>query len=372
MGRAQELLPKINVYLALVSAVCALITLSLITWGRIYATRGEMNRVSIRLTQGMVLVIIFKASVMLLFMFSTHGGIVCTGLSFIVHWLSLVYIFFGVSIAANLHCVALRGARPNPFREALCWILPLLAATVLMGSSLIAGRLGLDNDTLSCEFRNRKSTSTHVWIWISFLVWILVSGLYCSYIVLKVLFGQGLAVAFDPVEYEKKSTDTNLCALISDLKTLVHGIAFYCFIPVITQTGFFINTAYGLLYNDSNLLLVYISVIGTGLSGILTLAAFLKDPSLRGLIRSQQHKRCAGTPYSNFTHRPLSKSSLSNTSLDWTPPTTYTSVLSWGNKINYLRKSLPPLPCCQGIPPHPLTPSCRTCPDDIKLFVQNL
>lgn len=53
-------------------------------------------------------------------------------------------------------------------------------------------------------------------------MWIPVSGIYCSYVVLKVLFGQGLAVAFDPVEYEKKSTDTNLCALIADLRLLVH------------------------------------------------------------------------------------------------------------------------------------------------------
>lgn len=82
--------------------------------------------------------------------------------------------------------------------------------------------MGLDNATLSCEFRDRQSASTRIWIWICFLVWIPISGIYCSYVVLKVLFGQGLAVAFDPVEYEKKSTDTNLCALIADLRLLVH------------------------------------------------------------------------------------------------------------------------------------------------------
>lgn len=154
MSRARELLPRINLYLTAVSAASALLTLLLITCGRQFAVRGEMKRVSVRLTQGVSLVVLLKAGVMLLFMYTSTAGAVCTGLSFAVHWLSLLYVFLGVAMAANLHSVALRGAKPHPLREPVCWILPLMLATALIGAPL---------GKRKSESANPQSLASWVW-----------------------------------------------------------------------------------------------------------------------------------------------------------------------------------------------------------------
>ncbi|KAI0218606.1 hypothetical protein L0F63_004714 [Massospora cicadina] len=265
----------VNVILNGLSGGCGLVVVvALITL--ILIQPEAMNRVSIRFTLAVSLVDFLKAVAIIFYIFVNVEGSICVGLAFATQWLTLVYLSLNVAIAINLQLVFVEG-RPFDSRwERRYWVGSLLLPSLIMVVPLTLGKLGFDSTTQTCEYKT--GPSSYLWLWSCWLIWMVLACVYCFVIVLLTI-----------VSLKRKANLLDQLASPSqvkkDIKSLILRVSLYCIIPTITQMWFVIFKVYWHHTRDLNIVIVYLSVVGSDLPGILNLVALLLDPAFKNAIR---------------------------------------------------------------------------------------
>ncbi|KAJ9066887.1 hypothetical protein DSO57_1005267 [Entomophthora muscae] len=246
-----------------------------------------MNRRSIRFTLA-ISVCCWSYNVVL------EDGVVCEGISFAFHYLTLVYFFLNVAVALNLQLVFVHGVIAGKKHELIYWYVCIGLPYVLLLFPLSAGKIGQDNGY--CEFRDPTTLETNLYVYLCFLVWCISSCLYCAVavILVTVRLRQKVTV-LDCILKRTRNVKEN-----SDLKKkvekLIFRISLYCIIPVVTQVGYIILRVIASYDPSPYLPLIYISVVGSDVPGILNLLVLLLDPAFSSAVESVLLKRGIRVP----------------------------------------------------------------------------
>ncbi|KAJ9053648.1 hypothetical protein DSO57_1022293 [Entomophthora muscae] len=178
-----ELLKTLNDVLNKASIVCGLLVVIIIL-GCMCVSCSSMNRRSIRFTLAISVVDVLKAAVLLVYNEVDEDGMVCEGISFAFHYLTLVYFFLNVAVALNLQLVFVHGVIAGKKHELTCWYVCIGLPYVLLLFPLSVGKIGQDNGY--CEFRDPTTLETNLYVYLCFLVWCISSCLYCAVAVILV------------------------------------------------------------------------------------------------------------------------------------------------------------------------------------------
>ncbi|KAI0243577.1 hypothetical protein L0F63_004510 [Massospora cicadina] len=263
----EAVLIKVNLVLNVVSGLCGLAVVVILV--SIWRRDSElMDRVSIRLNMGISLVDFLKAMAILVYTEFKTDNYICVGISFSIHWLTLVYLFLNAMIALNLQLVFLCALPNNPSWESKYWAVSLVFPTLIMVIPLSFNRLGFDRATDACEFRDSLSLTSYLLLWGCFLFWIFVDG--------------ASQLPFQTSEVQRVK---------SDLRALIRRITFYCIIPIITQLAFAITKMYEFHSKNEMFALKLLPAVTTDIPGILNLAAFLMDPAFINACRKLHANR---------------------------------------------------------------------------------
>ncbi|KAI0217360.1 hypothetical protein L0F63_001729 [Massospora cicadina] len=281
----------INVYTNAVSGACGLMAVALILTINLIDHR-LLDRVSIRFTLAISLVDFLKAG-----MIATYGKIspaepLCTLIAFSTQWLTLLYLFLNVAIAVNLQLVFVRGYAFNPLWERAYWFTSFFMATILPTFSLVGGKLGSGNSDEPCEYKHSRSPDACAWMFLTLLVWILASCAYCTVVVaLTIVTLRRKATVLDRIA----GLDPKAQEVKHDIQRLILRVAFYCIIPVVTQTGFLVGRAV-YCFAELPFALRLLAVVGTDIPGILNLIAFFIDPAFSNAVRTIINERYRKAP----------------------------------------------------------------------------
>ncbi|KAI0223242.1 hypothetical protein L0F63_005147 [Massospora cicadina] len=283
------LLYLLNVSLNVASAICGLAVMAIILIC-MWISKDSMNRVSIRFTLGISVVDVLRAVTVLLYNQFTEDGVWCVGISFTYHYLTLVYFFLNVAVALNLQLVFVHGLVFRRRRERVYWIVSLMFPIVLLAFPLGAHRLGQDRVSGYCEFRNPGTFETIGYVYFSFLIWCLMSCLYCAIAVGAVVYKLNRqANVLDYIVKSKTShseADVTTIVLRQKVRKLIIRITFYCIIPIVTQSWYLALRVIASYTDHVYVYLYFISVISSDMPGVLNLMVLLVDPSFSSAIET--------------------------------------------------------------------------------------
>ncbi|KAK9722025.1 hypothetical protein K7432_002997 [Basidiobolus ranarum] len=262
----------INLCLNSASIVCGSLVLVIFFLLRFYEPK-LMDRVSLRLTAAISLVDVLRAAVYIVFTFVSSAGPACRFSAWAIIFLTNCYIFLTCMIAFNLQYVFLHN-RPYQHRlEKKYFIISMFLSLATTLPALICDRVGWDDNTGACWWKNYSSVRTKIWEWGSFLIWVIVGTIYCLVVIILVV-----------IKLEKNKSRLkilNQASLLEELPTtrgkrmeshrtvnkLVTRITLYILIPILTQGGFILMEIWLQFKHQMNPGINYWSVIGTDLSG---------------------------------------------------------------------------------------------------------
>ncbi|KAJ9062155.1 hypothetical protein DSO57_1013628 [Entomophthora muscae] len=182
MDPLDDALGKVNFALNVVSAVCGLLAVVII--GGCMSCRS-MDRVSIRFTLAISVVDVVKSLAIVFYNNYSQDDALCTGLSFVINCLTLVYIFLNTAVALNLQLVFCHGMMLDI--EGLLWAGSIGIPVMLLAVPLAAGKLGLQEENGFCEFRNPSSGEGILYSWVFFISWGLLACCYCTVAVVMIV-----------------------------------------------------------------------------------------------------------------------------------------------------------------------------------------
>ncbi|KAI0233915.1 hypothetical protein L0F63_001422 [Massospora cicadina] len=261
--------------------------------------RAAMDRVSIRFTLAVAVVDALNAGMILFYTLIHDDTGFCTFISLASHWLMLFYLFLNVCIALNLQLVFVHGLVLGRRFEYSLWAGTFLLPTVLMLFGLASGRYGFDVDSQYCEIRDPLAPTSIVTVWTTFLGWALASIVYCAIAVTLVMVSlRTKASAISDVCLKKGSRHLlqDNCQLKRKIHKLIKRISLYCIIPVVTQSGYLVLRVILSYTDELPLVIRYVSVIGSDITGILNLMVLFVDPAFTTAIQSIIKSHSRGSP----------------------------------------------------------------------------
>ncbi|KAJ9079838.1 hypothetical protein DSO57_1031427 [Entomophthora muscae] len=302
----------VNTTLNVVSLVSGLAVVVMILVGR-KQRPTMMNRVSIRFTLAISAVDAVRAVSFLIYAYNRDTGFICTLLSYSNQSLTLMYLFLTASIAANLQLAFINHTAPK--QGYLFWCVSVLAALVLPALPMAAGRLGFDPKTHTCEYKDSTSIDSFMWLWATFLGWVVLSCVYCTVVVSLTTFRLKSQSAFLTNMLLTKSpskTPEQLLHLRRSISKLAIRVSLYCMIPLATQSTHIVMRIYEYYDPIPSLFTAYLSAIPTELPGLLNLIAFLLDPAFTNTLPDKPSRQETLDPVWNC--HPVHSDSDSSTS----------------------------------------------------------
>lgn len=231
--------------------------------------------------------------------------------------LTLLSLFLTDAISLNIQLLLFHqcyGAMRS--LEKWYYIVPLIASCLLPLPAWLYGRFGWDPYQRTCWFADPYSTTTFIWKWLSFYIWLLLGIIYCVVVVAWVLFklyrqAQSLSTMDGNKE---RNNNTNQSSVLSTVRTeamemsrglesqqvsqvtLVHSspilrqkrvlirILRYPMIPVFTQTFNLINDLILSISHKAIVWIIAVSFFASAIQGFLNFAAFCFDPSVETIL----------------------------------------------------------------------------------------
>ncbi|KAJ9052092.1 hypothetical protein DSO57_1037620 [Entomophthora muscae] len=252
--------------------------------------KKSMDRVSIRITLVISILDIFAAGFNIYGLGEDVEGIAYPMYETVVRWIALAYLFLNMSIAVNLQLVYVHEYAFDPRWERLYWFMSFGMATAF--SMVIPVVFILDIEGVDMVVGGDE-TSIFICEWGLHLIWILLTSVYCSFVIAIVIHKL--------LKHEQRLKQPTRHQAVVDspsIRPLIFRVAMYCAIPVITQTGYLVLTIVEFYYGAGTREQIAFMFVSTALPGTLNFIAFLIDPAFKKALYSlKAYHVCASSPF---------------------------------------------------------------------------
>ncbi|CAI2190679.1 19442_t:CDS:2, partial [Funneliformis geosporum] len=215
----------------------------------------------------------------------------CTSIAFGMSFFPQLYLFLTVMIAFNLQIVFLHRKKVSSFSDR--WYIPVafLMAIFINLLPLMFHKFGYDPDTRDCIYRHMYKRETKWWKFVTFLIPISISMIYCTTVLTIVV----CKLVFEHRQLAEAIHSQNSVTLSAKrrhkllLLKLVGRIALYAAIPLLTVCGIVVEYVWISIHanseNDVPMPLTYWAIVGSCLPGFFNCVAFLFDPAIHNAFR---------------------------------------------------------------------------------------